>query len=213
MSYDSEFVFFGIFLTVYIVIILSSYLLHSFSVFAMSKKLNRPNAFLAFIPVASTYQFGALAGEIKFEKKKIKNMGMIYLLSTMGVGILATVSFLIMFVSIAGTTFLTYSSYGQSDMTGIAAFLVSYMAFLLICIIGACFINILTFLTVYKVYSMFYTNKFTPAVHAILSLFIPFYAEIFMLILSKRELTVEGAEEIKSAYPTYMPSYQPTPQG
>lgn len=70
----------GAFLTTFLVnfaVWVFCYVFMSIGLFVMAKRRNMRYAFLAFIPIASTYLLGKLVGEINFFGLKIKRIGLI----------------------------------------------------------------------------------------------------------------------------------------
>ena len=55
---------------------LSCYLLHSFGLYTIAKRMGKKDAWMAFVPFARTYYHGNMAGPIRLKNTTIKNPGL-----------------------------------------------------------------------------------------------------------------------------------------
>ena len=60
-----------------LVFMLGSYLLHSFGLYTIAKRMGKKDAWMAFVPFARTYYHGNMAGPIRLKNttKKIRDCG------------------------------------------------------------------------------------------------------------------------------------------
>ena len=59
-----------------LVFMLGSYLLHSFGLYTIAKRMGKKDAWMAFVPFARTYYHGNMAGPIRLKNTTIKNPGL-----------------------------------------------------------------------------------------------------------------------------------------
>ena len=59
-----------------LVFMLGSYLLHSFGLYTIAKRMGKKDAWMAFVPFARTYYHGNMAGLIRLKNTTIKNPGL-----------------------------------------------------------------------------------------------------------------------------------------
>ena len=69
-----------------LVFVLGSYLLHSFGLYTIAKRMGKTDAWMAFVPFARTYYHGNMAGPIRLKNTEIKNPGLWKLLLPMVYG-------------------------------------------------------------------------------------------------------------------------------
>jgi len=177
----------------YLALVGGMYILNSLALFSMSKKVNCPNAFLSFIPIASTYQLGAIAGSVKFEKKTIKNMGLWTLLSSLAFFVIFMVLWLLM---VSSAYFMVHDVNRY-----ITVFLGVYLTSLVGILITAVVLSVIQYIALYKTISRFYHNKFTPLLHTVLCGTVPLYQPILYLVLARRPLTPEATAEVEARNP------------
>lgn len=179
--------FYMIFFGFYFVVGLAGYLLKGFGMYGIAKQQNLPYAWLAFIPLASNYLQGRLAGEsIKIGKKEWKNPCLWMLLIPV---IFYIAFFTVYFIFVV--TLIIQGAVGALDESAAAASaLISGMIgfvviIMLLGIVGGTAVNLITGLVRYNIHKK-YQNDNGALFHMLLGMFIPLYQPIYFFILRNK---------------------------
>lgn len=183
---------------------LAGYLFKGFGMFKIAKRMGIGHAWLAFIPIASNYLQGELAGEIQLGgKKSVKNMGLWTLLVPIlynvliGIFVFAMV-FSIMLPAISG------AAAGASEAAMASAMLGSMFSwigiFMLVAIAGQALLYLIFGLARYQTHIRF-TTPAMAVLHMILGIFIPLYQPIYYFVLRNKPFIGEAAPQQIAAEP------------
>ncbi len=195
------FVFYAILLFGAALFWLVGYLFQGMGAYTLAKKQNLPSPFLAWIPYARTYLFGELAGVIPVGKRKMRSPGLWLLFLPMVLSVLLVGVVIAYMVSLFVTTFSVMHASEEEILAAMFGVILLWIAvlsvFSLITQALTFWITLLVRTNVYKKY----TEENLALTHAILSLFIPLYAPIYLFVLSR-----------KATPAAYEPVYVPLPE-
>lgn len=189
--------FYIIFLGLYLIVGLAGYLLKGLGMYCIAKQQNLSYAWLAFIPVASNYLQGRLAGEsLKIGKKEWKNPGLWMLLIPIIFYAVFFTVYIIFIISIAlqgAADYLDKSPAAvQALISGMIGFIVIIM---LLAIIGGTAVNLITGLVRYNIHKR-YQDDNKALLHMLLGMFVPLYQSIYFFILrNKIPIDMQTASE------------------
>ncbi|MBU5450166.1 hypothetical protein [Acetivibrio sp. MSJd-27] len=189
--------FYIIFLGLYLIVGLAGYLLKGLGMYGIAKQQNLSYAWLAFIPVASNYLQGRLAGEsLKIGKKEWKNPGLWMLLIPIIFYAVFFTVYIIFIISIAlqgSADYLDKSPAAvQALISGMIGFIVIIM---LLAIIGGTAVNLITGLVRYNIHKR-YQDDNKALLHMLLGMFVPLYQSIYFFILrNKIPIDMQTASE------------------
>ena len=188
-----------------------NYILRGVGILKLSKKLGVPNGWLGFIPIASEYQLGALAGNIELGKKRVKNPGVwLVVLPFILAGTFLLVYIPMIIWMIVQSATMPLDAYGSPDPAQMVSFLSGFIIFVLVFVVvvyvAQIFLYLFRYLVMHKIFSKFETGQ-RPVFYMILSMFVPFAEAILLLKQSGKPVLPEYAPVV----PEYM-QMPPNPQ-
>lgn len=182
-------------LSIYVIIVglivifsLLGYILHSFGMYTIAKRLGRTSPWIAFIPFARNYLHGELAGEIILKKNRIKNPGIWNLIIPFACGIIFFAFYIIFLVVFFIGVVSNIDVYGGNvevgvgTIMGIIFFFLIWLLVMAVCIIAYRLLRIMIDMQIYRRF----TTQNMAIVHAVLSALIPFYRSICTFILQDK---------------------------
>ena len=169
-----------------LVFMLGSYLLHSFGLYTIAKRMGKKDAWMAFVPFARTYYHGNMAGPTRLKNTTIKKPGLWKPLFSnnhsgangiYGLGLVFGIG-----MTLAGSA-------GNQNVQGAGGgdVLVFFLLFLVVIVsilFGAVQIA-LNVLVNKQIYENFAEGNM-PVIHAVLSSLVPLYEAICLFIMRKR---------------------------
>ena len=169
-----------------LVFMLGSYLLHSFGLYTIAKRMGKKDAWMAFVPFARTYYHGNMAGPIRLKNTTIKNPGLWKLLFPIIYSGAIGISVLVLVFGIGMT--LAGSAVNQ-NVTGagmsVLAFFFMYFVVIIVSILFGAVQIALNVLVNKQIYENFAEGNM-PVIHAVLSSLVPLYEAICLFIMRKR---------------------------
>lgn len=169
-----------------LVFVLGSYLLHSFGLYTIAKRMGKTDAWMAFVPFARTYYHGNMAGPIRLKNTEIKNPGLWKLLLPMvyggAIGIYTMVMVFGAGVTLAGSAI--NRNVAGAGMSVLAFFFIYFIVIIVSVLFGAVQIA-LNILVDKQIYGNFSEGNM-PIVHAVLSSLVPIYEAICLFVMRKR---------------------------
>lgn len=169
-----------------LVFVLGSYLLHSFGLYTIAKRMGKTDAWMAFVPLARTYYHGNMAGPIRLKNTTIKNPGLWKLLLPVvyggAIGIYMVVMIFGVGMTLAGSA--VNNNAAGAGMSVLAFFFVYFILIIVSVLFGAVQI-VLNVIVNKQIYENFSEGNM-PIIHAILSSLIPLYEAICLFIMRKR---------------------------
>ena len=171
-----------------LVVGLTRYILRGIAIYKLSAQQNIPNGWLGFIPYAKDYQLGTIAGEIEFGNKKIQNTGLWLVLMPILYGLAFFIGYMIMMVPfIMQTIALGNNPHPQEFANMMTTFVVSFVVFILILLVGQVFLYLFKCLALHKIFAARNEGQ-KPVFYLVLCLFAPLAEEILLFQQSKKPL-------------------------
>lgn len=184
---------FLILLTLVLIFVLMSYIFHSIGLYTIGKRMGKGYPWLAFIPYAREYYQGELAGEIRLKNKAIRNPGLWNLLIPIISGVVI-VPFVVIIMIVEGiSTISRMPGFGGQAAAG----MISLMLYLLLLIVSTVLKAIraaLTALINRQILERF-TSGNMAAVHAVLTITIPFYEAFCFFVMRNRSESPDWTEK------------------
>jgi hypothetical protein len=170
------------------------YILKGLAIYRMSQTRGIGNGWLGFIPYASEYQLGQLAGEIELGNKKIKNTGLWLLLLPMVSSAVLGIAYLIMFLPLI----IKMSSLGDNPTNEeiysvVSILVISLCVVVLVAYVVQILINLFRCLALHKIFSRYSTGQ-KPVFYLLLAMLVPFAEEILLFRHRKRPLLVTNTQ-------------------
>ena len=166
-----------------LVFMLGSYLLHSFGLYTIAKRMGKKDA---FVPFARTYYHGNMAGPIRLKNTTIKNPGLWKLLFPIiysgAIGIYVLVLVFGIGMTLAGSA--VNQNVTGAGMSVLAFFFMYFVVIIVSILFGAVQIA-LNVLVNKQIYENFAEGNM-PVIHAVLSSLVPLYEAICLFIMRKR---------------------------
>lgn len=163
------------------IVMLANHIVKGIGIYKMSGLRKIPNGFLGFFPYACDYQLGLLTGEIAIGKKKLKNGGLLNLLTPIIVSVAISVIYTIVVILIVVVASAAYASGGEAEPAGIMVFMVFAVIFLIIPVIAAAlFQQAVSSLVLYKVFRSIYDDD-RGIIFTVLSMTVPLMSGIIMI--------------------------------
>lgn len=177
-----------IFLIVWAIFSLGSYILRGIGMYTIAKRLGVDYAWLAFVPLARTYLHGELSGSILLKKKSIQNPGVWLLALPFLYGAVYSILYGILWFVGFGT-FMKMDSYNYipyNISTGnIMGIVVVFLILMVVSIAYAAFYKAFEVLVNHQILERF-TSKNMSIVHGILCSIIPMYESICFFVMRNR---------------------------
>lgn len=153
---------------------ITGYILKGLSLYRMGQRRNISYAWLAWIPIASNYLFGILAGDVDLGNRKIKHTGLWMLLFPLILLALVIIFFIVLvIITLSAGIMLHYSE----SFFPIAGIFPLYVVFLPLIIVISLMMNIFYGLVYWNYFSHVKPNS-TSLLYTLLGLFIPLALEI-----------------------------------
>lgn len=183
---------------------LASYVLRGIGILRMSESRGLQNGWLGFIPFASEYQLGKIAGEVEFGKKTIKKPGVwLVLFPLITYGVFFVVYFALLFGMIGMADF----GYGWSEPSpgAISAMVIGIVICYLFLCAGAIMICLLQGLVFHRIFSC-YSDGQKPIFHMLVCLFVPLGSAILLASYGKKPM--QHLPSYMTVYTQGYPNYQ-----
>jgi len=195
------FVFLFVILALVFILGIVSYILRGIAIYRMSEARKLEYGWLGFIPIASRYQLGAVAGEIQLGDKKIKNPGIWLLLAPIVYGIVFAIGYMIIMVPyIVKMVMLGDNATPEEVMGPLVAFMFAIFIFVLVMVVAQVFVYLFKYLALHKIFSAYSLGQ-KPVYYMIIAMFIPLAEPILLYIHSSRPMLQEVEE--KPPYPGF----------
>ena len=162
----------------------AGYFVRAFGLYNMAKKQNVPNPWLAFIPIASNYLEGDLAGTaIPVGKKTMNNPALWMLLAPIIVSVVMTIGYISFLLF--GAIFVMVAAASDSVGLLMLGMMAAILVFMLVVVAATAALYAVQGLVRVNIYKK-YTDDSVALVHMLLGMFIPLYSNIYFAILGKR---------------------------
>lgn len=178
-------VFYLVLILVGCIIALVEYILKGIGLYTIAKREGRDYPWLAFVPFARVYLQGELGGTVVLKKRQIRNPGIWLIVLPFIAGAVATVLYIVFWISIGLKTFLYFESSYQSGFGSLAGFGVLLIAALLIFVVYGAVYKILRILVNRQIYEKF-TSPNMAVAHAVLGVLLPLYESICMFVMRSK---------------------------
>lgn len=204
-----------LFLAGIMILALCNYIIHSFAIYKIGKRMGKQYPWLAFIPYARKYFHGSLAGEIELKNRKIRNPGLWKLLLPIIAGVISS-CLMVFFIFILVVNIAVITAGGSGMWFSMLLLIVVYLAVLVVAVLSGAAISSFNVLVNIRILRRFTTENMA-IVHSVLAIFIPLYESICLFVMRNREFNPGMEPEIPSetqeapVYPTGMqepPVYQ-----
>ncbi|MCL2696340.1 MAG: hypothetical protein FWE69_08455 [Clostridiales bacterium] len=173
---------------------ITDYVLRGLAILKLSAKQGVPNGWLGFIPIVNNYQLGALAGEIEFGKKKVKNTGVWLLVLPIAFGVVTAIgSFIIMVLPLTfRMTVLEQTPHFSPDMilAPMMSFTIGILIYTLLLVAAQVIVYLFRGLALHKIFAR-YADGQRPVFYVILSVFVPLAESILLFKQRKKPLLDE----------------------
>ena len=189
------------------------YIFRGIGLYTIGKRMGKNYPWLAFIPFASTYMHGDLAGTIPLKTKKIKSPGVWKLVLPIISGIAITIYYFI-FIAVLGVGILSgmsysYGGYSSPSIGGgtVLAMVILFILLIVAAILYQAVYGVLTALVNFQIYGRFTTRNMAIA-HSVLSSLVPLYESFCLFALRNRDFN-PGMEPrltpppVQPVYPGY----------
>lgn len=184
---DIAFGAFGVFYFIVMMIALATsigmYIMTAIGQYRMSQKCGIDKPWLAFIPVANTYNLGKLAERYDDGKPTVKKYSKILLglnIATACSGIVLGVGEIFLIISTIGLE-ASGSYYGGAALGGLMLFMLAALLCFALAIVAAVF----NYIALYRVYRIFAPDN--AMLFLVLSIFVSISYPILMLVLSAKD--------------------------
>ncbi len=174
---------------------ITGYILKGLGLYRMGQRRNISYAWLAWIPIASNFLFGKLAGEVDLGNRKIKNTGLWMLLFPLIVFAICIVFFVVLFIITLSAGIISHQTDSVFAIGGIFPL---YMIFILVLSIISIIMNIFYGLVYWTYFSHIKPNS-TSLFYTMLGLFVPLALQINLFRV--RDLPIDGMEQAQSSTP------------
>lgn len=190
---------------------LAQYIVTAIGIMRLSASRGLSNGWLGFIPVASLYQTGKIAGEVEAGKKKIKNTGLwMALLPAIIYGVFFIVYFIFLFSMIGNAFSGDFFNYGYHASSQILSYFTGFFFFIIFLSVflsvGSIVWSILYLLVLYKIFAVHYSGM-RALFYSLLSAYIPLAQGILFMKIAKEPI-VNPPEYMLHPQPVY---YGPQP--
>ena len=168
---------------------IAGYILKGLGLYRMGQRRNISYAWLAWIPIASNFLFGKLAGEVNLGNRKIKNTGLWMLLFPLVIFALCIIFIIVLSVIILSAEVMMQA---YDSVFSVAGIFPLYMIFILVLSILSVIMNIFYGLVYWTYFSHVKVNS-TSLFYTMLGLFVPLALQIN--IFRVRDLPIDGQTE------------------
>ena len=173
-------------------IAITLFVIKGIAIYKMSQKLNIGNAPLSFVPFCSHLIFGKIA-ENYYKNKGLKPVKFSIILFILKICQFISFGFLLFFVIVSATKIYDFAYQAILDDTTMTIEMFSSIIPVVICFCICLAISIayfvLFFVAFYRICNIFDEKKAT--VFTVVSVFLPFLAPIFLLVISKNKTKAE----------------------
>lgn len=188
---------------------LVGYLFKGFGMYRIARANNIPNGWLAFIPVASNYLQGELAGPVKLGKREFKRPGLWTLLVPILSGAVLSVFLVVMIAAVIIPAVIAEANGADPEAIMMTMFIVFYILFIVVAVVISALEQVV--FGVARFYThLRYNDTGKALVHMILGMMIPLYQPIYYFVLGRRQPKAETPEtpetpEVVEAIPMEVP--------
>lgn len=184
-------------MAVYLIIIagvavigLVGYIFHSFGMYTIGKRLDRPYPWLAFVPFAREYFQGELAGEIMLKNTKIRNPGIWNLILPVIFSVLTGIlTVILLFFTMGGVLTAALAGNGSILMLALSGLIIFYFVLIVFSLAYSAVYMVLTILINRQIFARFTTENMA-IVHAVLSAVIPLYEAFCTFTFRNKEFRI-----------------------
>ena len=192
-------IFYIVFMSVMLILALAGYLFKGFGMYGIAKKMNISAPWLAFIPIASNYLQGRLAGEfITVGNKEFKNPA----LWTLFVPIIYyAVFYIVYFIFLFAVVLQSINGLIEESpavvLNLISSLIVFFVVILIFAIVGDTLVNLIFGLVRFNIHKK-YQDDNTALLHMLLGMFIPLYQSVYFFVLRNKMPLYEQQLQMKS---------------
>jgi hypothetical protein len=164
------------------------YLIRGFAIYNMSNARGLQYGWLGFIPIASRYQLGQVAGEIEFGNKKVTNPGLWLVIVPIIYNVVFMIGYMIIVVPYVISLISLVDNPSPEAVFGpMTVFIIALFVFVFVMIFAQVFVYLFHYLVLHKIFSHYSTGQ-KPVFYMIIAMFVPLAHDILLFMHSKRPL-------------------------
>ena len=194
---------------------LVNYILRGLGIMKLSERFGLDKGWLGFIPIASEYQLGAMAGDIQLGKKQVKNPGLWLIL----LPIISFVSFFIVYiVMIINLVSEAIALEGMGDYmvamrisNMLGGFFITLFILVFVVYIIQVITSIIRIMVLHRIFARFHAGQ-KPVFDMLIAIFVPFAEAILFLRRSKMDMIEPPPAPRHPQYHPQPPVYPQQPQ-